>query len=188
MNKLDVINEMLASMGQASINSLTEENSFRDTGLKRLDLCQRRILSRGFWFNEEDRTLTPDTYGIIAVPNDLLELRNHKHAQVQYSKRGDKVYNRSQGTYVHEGPITVPIVYNMDFDELPILAADYIGAVAVYEFQMNYDADQTKTRQLDARKREAWVMFNSEEIRQRAVVLAQNTAMSRLSWYGPRLQ
>lgn len=188
MDKLDVINGMLASMGQAAINSLTESNSFRDTGLKRLDLCQRRILARGFWFNVEKRTLTPDAYGIITVPNDLLELRNPKQAQVKYHRRGDKIYNHTSGTYVFSDSITVEVVYNMDFDELPVLAADYIGAVAIYEFQDNYDGDETKTRRLEKRKREAWVDFNAEDIRQQAIVIAPSAAMNRLRWYGPNLQ
>lgn len=188
MNKLDVINAMLASMGQAPINSLTEENSFRDTGLKRLDLCQRRILSRGFWFNEETRTLTPDAYGIITVPNDMLELRNPRGASVLYNKRGDKVYNRSQGTYLFDGPIKVNLLVNLDFDDLPILAAEYIGAVAVHEFQTDFDADPQKMRELEKRKTAAWAAFNAEDIRQRAVVLAQNPAMNRLRMYGPNLQ
>lgn len=188
MNKLDVINSMLASMGQAPINSLTEENTFRDTGLKRLDLCQRRILSRGFWFNEETRTLTPDAYGIITTPNDMLELRNKVGARTLYSKRGDKIYNRSQATYLFDGSIEVPMVVNLDFDDLPILAAEYISAVVVHEFQTDFDADPQKMRELDRRKREAWAAFNAEEIRQRATVLAQNPAMNRLRMYGPHLQ
>lgn len=188
MDKLDVINGMLASMGQASINSLTESNSFRDTGLKRLDLCQRRILSRGFWFNVEKRTLTPDQYGYIKVPMDLLELRNSKYAQVKYHRRGDKVYNHTEGTYIFTGDVTVEVVYNMDFDELPTLAADYIGAVAVQEFQTDYDGDETKMRRLNERKREAWIAFNSEDIRQKAVVMNQNVTMARLRMYGPNLQ
>lgn len=187
MNKLDVINSMLASMGQAAVNSLDETNPFLDTGLKRLDLCLKRILARGFWFNVEQRTLVPDAYGYIQTPTDLLELRNPQGA-VQYTRRGQKIYDRKRQSYLFEDSITVTMVVSLDFDDLPTLAADYIGATAVLEFQTDYDADETKTRRLERRKQEAWVNFNSEDIRQQAVIVGQNTvAHARLKAYGPRL-
>lgn len=187
MNKLDVINSMLASMGQAAVNSLDETNPFLDTGLKRLDLCLKRILARGFWFNVESRTLVPDAYGYIQTPSDLLELRNPQGA-VNHVRRGTKIYDRKRQSYLFEGPITVTMVYALDFDDLPILAADFIGAVAVLEFQTDYDADETKTRRLERRKQEAWVSFNAEDIRQKAVIVGSNTVpYARLKSYGPNL-
>jgi Tail tubular protein len=187
MQKLDVINAMLASMGQASLNSLTEANSFKDTGLNNLDLCQRRILSRGFWFNVEERQLTPDLAGEITVPNDTIELRNI--GQNKYVRRGRKVYDQRRRSYLFESSIKVEVTFDIDFDDLPTLAQDYISAVALYEFQLKYDADETKTRRLNQRKTEAWAALNSEDITQRREVIGfAHPAYARMRSRGPIFQ
>jgi hypothetical protein len=75
--ELEAVNEMLMSIGQAPVNTLAV-SGIKDVNIARARLQSqtRRVLSRGFNFNTDDNyTLTPDSDGIILIPNGTLKMR-----------------------------------------------------------------------------------------------------------------
>lgn len=186
MNKLDVVNAMLGTLGENPLNSLEQPHELKEQGLRMLDLCLTSLLDRGLWFNTEDRTLAVQPDGTILLPADVLSIKQVPRAYPKVSKRGRKLYNNSNSTYLFAGSVKVQVRFSVDFDDLPGLAADYVMAAAVYDFQVAYDADESKSRKLERKKQEAWVHLNAEDIRQTAAIFKDHVIpIQRLRQYGP---
>lgn len=147
MQKLTVINRMLATMGQAPLNSLTEAHAFRDAGVSVLDFKNQEIQAEGWWFNLEQLKLSPSpTDSNIYLPGDSLEVRTLSRTVVE---RDGRLYNLDGDTYTFTEDQWVVLVREVPFEQLPHLAAAYIAAEAVLDFQKNYDGDGTRTQRLE---------------------------------------
>lgn len=148
MRILDVVNEMLGSMGETALNSLTQSHTFLAPAKKVFEDQDRDIQARGWWCNTEDLTGSPSpTDGMIYLPNDILDIRcPRKHRRVV--QRGNRLYDMVAGDYVFTEDIPLVIVRHVPFEQLPEALAQYIAAAAVERFQSSYDGDSTKTRAL----------------------------------------
>lgn len=164
MYQLDVVNEMLGTMGEAPLATLTAPHSLRGACVRTLTNVNRRIQARGWWFNRETLKITPSVDdGTCYLPNDVLSVRTDHGTR--YSQRGVRLYDNEAGDYVRS-ETTVELVRLVPFDELPDLVRAYIGGEAILQFQRNYDGDSTKTRQIAAETEEAKGWCNGEETRQ----------------------
>lgn len=157
MLTLDVVNEMLGTMGEAPLNSLDDPHTFLGSALKMLDKNDAQIQARGWWFNTEDITLQPssldsgvylpgDTISVNVYPNQLGMGTTRSIVQ-----RGRRLYNTNNGTYVFSGPVRVSLKRRVPFEDMPETAAQYIASKAVLQFQSDYDGDTAKTRELSSR-------------------------------------
>jgi hypothetical protein len=173
LTKLDVINDMLASLGEVPLNSLDEDHPLVAAGKTQLDISSAREQAKGWWFNKEIITLQPDvTTNEILVPGDCLSvdpLDPNRHL----IQRGRRLYDPSMGSYKFNSGTSIQcrLVRFIPFEDLPPTAAVYIGQSAVLMFQKAYDADPQKTANLKQDLREAYVAFNAEHIRNMQVNL-----------------
>lgn len=152
MRTLDVVNEMLGTMGEAPISSLEDPHTFRGACLSTLNNQNARIQSRGWWFNSEAITLSPSALdSSIYLPGDTINVRVPRASAEDtspYVQRGRRLYNTNGGTFVFTTAQDVTIIRQVPFEELPELAAQHIAASAVVQFQSKYDSDSIKTREL----------------------------------------
>ena len=177
MDTLSVVNEMLGSMGEVELASLTDFHPFLANARGTLDRVSRTTQASPWWFNEENVILTPNSVDhMIYLPNDLLEVTSEYRYYVQ---RGQRLYNTLTGTYLFTDPVKLVIRRLLDFEELPETAAAYIAAEAVLQFQSNYDGDSNKRQEKAAYRNECLFKLNAEETRKRKVNMLDNN---------PRLQ
>lgn len=179
MQTLTVVNQMLASMGEVELASLTDTHPFLPSALSTLDNQNRNIQSKPWWFNEETVTLEVNPIdNSIYLPGDTLEIIT---CNPNYVQRGSRLYNKDGGTYEFDLAQTVTLRRLLDFEDLPELAAQYIAAEAVLRFQSNYDSDGTKRQELMTVRDDARITLNAEETRQRKVNrLINNPRLARL--------
>lgn len=149
---LDVVNDCLAIMGEAPLNTILEDHAFKTAAINVLDRNNRDVQALGWWFNQEDLKLTVNpTDNRIYLPNDaatvLVDDRIHRDF---YAQRGRVMYNLTQGTDMYDVGFTlnVTLTRQLAFEDLPNSANAYIGRKTVLDFQNEYDGDQTKTRNL----------------------------------------
>lgn len=168
LSQLDVINDMLGLLGEAAINSLDTDHPLVLTGLTRLDRANRREQARGWWFNTEKVTLTPDVNGEIIVTEDVLKL-DPTDPTLPYVQRGNKlrttVVESGSTPTAMPGPVEVRLVRLVPFDDLPACAQFLISYAAQLAFAANHDADTQKVDDANKAYRDARIECNAEHTR-----------------------
>lgn len=142
MTKLDAVNGMLASIGQAPVNTL-DVTGIRDVSIGELalDNVTREVLTIGWHFNtEEEYELVPDGNGKIALPSNTLDL-DPCYDYLDFTIRDDDgtltLYDRVEHTFdlSDYNPLLVNIVWAFEFDQIPQCARNYIATRAARIFQ-----------------------------------------------------
>lgn len=138
--KLDAVNAMLATIGEAPRNTLTgDKTADAARAINDLNEVMRLVQVEGWWFNtEESFTLVRDTNGIIMVPSNTirLEIDPVKYRDVTPILRGDRLYDKKNRTYVFTKDIECEaVVVLLDFEQLPEPARQYVFVRASRVFQ-----------------------------------------------------
>ncbi len=187
MQILTVVNRMLATMGEKPLASLTDTHALLSTAQDKLEQVNRDIQSDGWWFNMEELTFTPSPVdSALYLPNDTLEVRTATRNLV---KRGNRIYNLEGGTYVFTSSEDVQLLREVPFEDIPEVAAAYISAAAVLEFQADYDGDVAKGRVLQGKVNTTLVQINAAHTRGRkANFRDSNVRLAQLKRYTQQLR
>lgn len=188
---LDVVNECLASMGEAPLNTLQEPHEFKSAAQKALNRANRSIQAKGWWCNTEAATFSPaPVTGFIQLPGDCLKWQSNvrtsdtlvrQQAKPWLVERGGRLYDTRTRTYAITEDVTGELVREVPFEQLPSVLSDYIAAEAVLKFQSNYDADNSKRQELTQSWNSCRIEANAEQTRQLGVnFLNSNTRLSRI--------
>lgn len=183
MTQLDVINEMLASLGEMPVNEIDEDHDLIASGVRKLRNINTREQAKGWWFNTELLTLPADAEsGMVYVPKDTINVTPVSPYQyLVYRSR--RMYDpRSGAGFVIKRDVPVKLVREIPFDDLPPLAQSYIGYSAIAEFQKDYDADRLKYEQSIRSKQEAYVDLRADDIRARKTNLLYKPASVATMW------
>ena len=185
-SSLDVVNECLASMGEAPLNTLTEPHEFKNSALKALARANSRIQASGWWFNIEAIELVPNsTTAQIQLPGDCLKWQSgvrtadtllRGQPKPWLVERGGRIYDTRTQAYEITESVVGELVREVPFEDLPQVINDYVAAEAVLKFQSNFDADNSKRQELVAAWQLSKINANSENIRQLGVNLLNNNS------------
>lgn len=163
--KLNVVNDMLATLGEAPLNSLEEDHPLTAAALRVLNTVNLQEQAREWWFNKEMITLPADPItGVVVVPADAISCDPIDIA-LPYTQRGARLYDNATGTYVIGKAVACNLVRLVEFDDLPILARAYISIMCQQQFQIDYDGDATKAVTLASNVGKAYAVLNAEHIR-----------------------
>ena len=138
--ELSAINYMLATIGEAPINTL-EDLGVVDaiTARSALQAVTRTILVEGWSFNTDvGFPLVPegfDPFEIKVPPNALSVTPMGSFSNL--TVRGGRLYDKSRFSYTFQGFPAVPceIIWSLQFDELPEVTKQYIAVRAGRMFQ-----------------------------------------------------
>lgn len=139
--KLDAVNTILLSIGEAPVNTLGSGLQEAEIAEIVLDNINREVQSIGWTFNTDLRlTLSPNTDGHIALPSNCMKvdttsvLRDYTTDIVE---RNRKLYDRVTNSFVFSKDIVVDMVILLAFDGLPEVARRYITLRAGRKYQEN---------------------------------------------------
>jgi hypothetical protein len=187
--ELEAVNEMLMSIGQAPVNTLAV-SGIKDVNIARARLQSqtRRVLSRGFNFNTDDNyTLTPDSDGIILIPNGTLKIEGtgatDDYTQRRHAK-GMALYNRTDATFVFAASVTVKVTWAFAFEDLPETARCYIATAAGRRFQSKVIGSTILDRFEEEDELKAWLLLERDERGSRKTNLFR--ANATLAGFGSR--
>ncbi len=168
--KLEAVNVMLSTIGEAAVNSLSSGLLDAETAETILNNVTRSVQSTGWSFNEEiDYTLSPDSDGILNLPANCVRVdlakseSKYRNANFDYVQRGTKLYDKINHTYAINETVKVDMIIALDFDELPETARRFIAIRASRIFQERVVGSETLSRFSDDDENTAWLdLLHSE--------------------------
>lgn len=131
--KLEIINQMLLSVGENAVNQIGEGYSEGRNAERILDAVSKEVQSRGWWFNlEQSYPLTPNVQNEVKLPVTFLKIDFNNQ---QYVQRGQRVYDKSNFTYKIPHKITADIIRQLPIEDLPEVAKTFIKITAMKRYQ-----------------------------------------------------
>jgi hypothetical protein len=136
--KLETVNSMLGHIGETPVNSIADTNALPVSAAMAVtivDEVSREVQAEGWHFNTENNVeLTPDSQGIITIPEDIIEL-DVADKTIDVVQRGLSLFDRRTNTTTFKDKITVSLIRLLDWDSLPEVARRYITLRASRVFQ-----------------------------------------------------
>ncbi len=138
--KLEAVNIMLSSIGEAPVNSLTSGLEDAELAETILGSVSRDVQSKGWTFNTDLKyTLSPDSVTKeISIPDNCLRVDTRGTVRSSSSdivERGRKLYDRVNNTSIFSSSQIVDIVFNLEFTDIPEVARRYIVIRSARIFQ-----------------------------------------------------
>lgn len=166
ITELDVVNDCLATLGEAPLNAIDEDHPLVAPALRDLRTVNMREQAKGWWFNKELVRLPHDPVtGYVNIPADTINV-DPANPWTHLVQRGRRLYDpqRDEGYRIGR-PVVCTLIRRLAFDELPPLMQTYVSYRTQQEFQKNYDADRVKAEAITRSAQEAYVVLRAEHIR-----------------------
>lgn len=129
-SKLDAVNQMLSSIGEAPAVSLDTDNPEITIAESTLDEISRAVQAEGWNFNSElEYPFTPDANGEIVIPSNILSISDSKlnnSAKYLTTVRNGKLYDKLKHSFTFSGTTYCDVVWAFKFEDLPQPFKDYI--------------------------------------------------------------
>lgn len=165
LTELDVVNDCLATLSEAPLNTLQVDHPLVSGALKYLRESNARVQASGWWFNREQVRLQPDGFtGHIALPADFLSVDPSVRGQ-RYTEKGRRLYDLDRQSVTFDSPVDVAIIRLVPFKDLPYSAQDLVRAATLVRFVQSYDADQARIEQVGTDYAMAYQTCNIEHSR-----------------------
>lgn len=165
---LDVVNDMLATLGELPLNTVDEGHPYVPTALRVIATASTREQAKSWWFNKELTDLVPDTSGYIYVPNDCLRV-DPQQDTLNYVQRGRRLYKpfepSASDKYKFAYTVRCWLVRELPFEDLPVPAQQVVSYSAQLEFMKAYDTDARKMSDVAMLYKEALMQLNAEQVR-----------------------
>lgn len=169
MTKLEVINAMLATLGELPLNELDARHPYVASGLRILSAKNKSVqlnYGAGFWFNKLDSyVLKPDVEGRVAVPQDLLQFTAIEYPN-RYGKVNGFLWDNVNDTDIISAQVEVAAIREISFEDLPVYANDCVSYEAIKTFTRDYDGDLNKVADIKEEAKMSWIALRTQNIRE----------------------
>jgi len=140
--KLEAVNSMLSTIGEAPVNNLTSGLVDAETAETILNEVSRSVQSEGWNFNREyDYTFAVNTDGEVELPAEILRAdlaqseTKYRSSTKEYIQRGKKMYDKQNHTYNIAKSLKLDVIVMLDFELMPEVARRYVAVKAARLFQ-----------------------------------------------------
>lgn len=177
LSKLQAVNKMLRSIGEFPVQALDTGGS-TDAAVAEsvLDEVKLAVLGDGWNLNTAHNiTLSRNSGNQIPIPTTALHIDSYgSFANSNYVRRGDYLYDLDNNTDVFTESVTVSIIYDMEWDQLPAKLKHYITCRAALQFCIEGPADDRMVQFLTAERDDALLDARREDARQRDANILNN--------------
>lgn len=141
MKELEAVNYILTQMGEAPATSLEERSPSISLARTYMDLATTNMLAIKWWFNTVHTKLMPNADGLINAPAGLVAIYSKEKFNVEIM--GKYIHNVTEDTNRFTSAIQVELVKDVQFENLPELAAIYVMNEALIKlYQADYGVDK----------------------------------------------
>ena len=167
--KLEAVNLMLKAIGETPVSSL--ETGLEDvaSAVETLDVVKRNVLEKGWEVNTEfEVRFALDVNGQVRVADNILRIDPTDQGLKVTVKRDPsdsamKLYDTRKRTFTFSKALVCDVVYDMDFEDLPIAMRQYIAARAARTFQEGTVGSAVLDKFRVRAETEAWGEFQDAE-------------------------
>lgn len=186
MTELDAVNEVLASIGEAPVNSVGTGLSESRLAQLQLERSSRDVQRHGWYFNTSTNAkLIPNNKKEIQLPRNTLKLDTGSQ---RFQARGRKLYDVVNRTYQMGGTMYTTLVVGLDWEELPESVKMYIVVKASRIFQNDFLGSSTLARFHLRDEQEALAHLEAEELESGNYSLMNNPGIARDNYRSPSKQ
>jgi hypothetical protein len=179
LTELDIINEMIVSTGTAPLTTNDTQHPFYVKADQKLQAVNRKIQSKGWWFNRGPRTLQPDVNGRVILPSNTLHADPVDETD-HLTMRGTALYDLNTGTDILNRAVDIVFVELIPITQLPPTAGEYLAARATYEFYRDNDGVMPKLGEYKQSRDEAWIMMKAEHLKNADVNFFRGTSFAQM--------
>lgn len=137
--KLEAVNVMLTSIGEAPVNSLISGLEDAELAETILESVNKETQSKGWIFNTDLKiSLSPNTDNQIVLPDNYLRVDTRdtlRSSSKDIIERGRKLYDRIGNTFTFTEAVSLDVVILLDFTDIPEVARRYITIRSARIFQ-----------------------------------------------------
>ena len=137
--KLEAVNVMLTSIGEAPVNSLISGLEDAELAETILESVNKETQSKGWIFNTDLKlSLSPNTDNQIVLPDNYLRVDTRgtlRSSKKDIVERGRKLYDRIVNSFTFTYVVIVYVVILLDFTYIPEVARRYITIRSARIFQ-----------------------------------------------------
>lgn len=165
--ELDAVNVLLDALGEAPVNSLTGTLPLDASDARqRIHETSRETQNRGWHWNTEIYTLSPDAEGHILLPENVLSVKATSR-YVDVIDRGGKLFDKTHNnnSYTFISPVEVQLIMFLRFELMPEMARRYVTLRASRVFVQRDLSDQQRANETTTDEREAMARLESEDMR-----------------------
>jgi hypothetical protein len=166
-SKLNAINWMLSSIGEAPINQLGGATTVdADVAEQTLDEISRQIQSIGWHFNIEKQVpLARAVDKRIPISSDIVsvDIVKNDYPYIDVIQRGGFLYDKKNHTYYFDYDLKADIVRLLDWDYLPQPFKTYITTKATRVFQTKVVGSENLSNQLAVDEASAFAALREYE-------------------------
>jgi hypothetical protein len=166
MTKLEAVNVCLGTIGEPAVNSLDGASLDAQMASDFIDETSRRVQSKGWHWNKETHTLSPDINNNIVLPVATVEVDTVNGSRnTDVVQRGNRLYDRENNTYEFDTALELKLVVLLPFDDLPNVAKDYITIRAARLFQARVLGSETLHKLTAQDEADAMTALKRHELR-----------------------
>lgn len=133
---IEAVNSLLLIIGEAPVNSL-EGSQYTPAAFAEnvINETARDVQTLGLHFNtDEGLMMTPDTNGIIEVPNTAVRI-DPSAPWKNVTTRNGKLYDKDEKSYIFTDAIECDVVWLFPFEDMPEHVRQYVTIRAGRVFQ-----------------------------------------------------
>lgn len=167
--ELEAVNEMLAGIGQAPVNTLAN-TGIGDVNLARAELAKvtRFVQLQGFAFNTDDGyVFQPNVSNLIPAPTGMLRFdpddRTRNITVRRHSGGQLSLWDADALSFEFSEPFTGRIVWGFAFEDLPESARAYIALAAARKFQARFIGSRELDQFNAEDEKRAWALLQRDE-------------------------
>jgi hypothetical protein len=164
MNELEAMNMLLRLIGSSPVNNVETPHPDAANAKQTLDRVRRKLQRKGWWFSiEYCPTYTPNSdTKEIRIPATISSVVFN---DPRITKRGNKLYDRRNNTYLFEEAITAyRQVRILEWDEMPATAQETAAYMAGAEFIRDELEDPQKEASLNESAAQASLLLKKQEL------------------------
>jgi hypothetical protein len=175
MSKLEAVNTMLLSIGQAPVNTITDTGiTDVEIAVQFLDNALREVQTRAWDFNFTSKyEIALDGSSHALVPAGVLSIDSYYESQrlVWRDDSGTaKLFDLEDQTFVMKNdPTLVNVIWGYDFDETPQYCRNYVATRAMRRFQAYMIGSPTIFEFTRFDEENAWAELRKHAVRNREV-------------------
>jgi hypothetical protein len=166
-SKLDAINWMLSSIGEAPINQLGGATTVdADVAEQTLDEISRQVQSIGWHFNTENHyPVVRANDKRISITSDIvrIDVSSFDYLNIDVVQRGAYLYDKKNHTYEFDYDLLVDLIRLVDWEYLPQPFRTYITTKATRVFQTKVVGSESLANQLATDEASAFAALREYE-------------------------